>query len=141
MKLVIPHFGSTIHRWKKSRALLIWARCLVSKCRQKRGGLRLVFTSTLPQITHHDFGWSWSPVYLSTNYILIVMLFLTDTRLPYTTLCLITIIPFTTCRTWRSTTIPGASRFSEKQRVWNGLHSASWGQLRSYWEENVVAPV
>jgi hypothetical protein len=28
--------------------------------------------------------------------------------------------------------IPGASRFSEKQRVWNGVHSASWGQLRSY---------
>jgi hypothetical protein len=27
--------------------------------------------------------------------------------------------------------IPGASRFSEKQRVWNGVYSASWGQLRS----------
>jgi hypothetical protein len=31
--------------------------------------------------------------------------------------------------------IPGASRFSEKQRVWNGVHSASWGQLRSYLKE------
>jgi hypothetical protein len=37
--------------------------------------------------------------------------------------------------------IPGASRFSEKQRVWNGVHSASWGQLRSYLEEKVAAPV
>jgi hypothetical protein len=37
--------------------------------------------------------------------------------------------------------IPGASRFSEKQRVWNGVHSASWGQLRSYLEEIVAAPV
>jgi hypothetical protein len=36
---------------------------------------------------------------------------------------------------------PGASRFSEKQRVWNGVHSASWGQLRSYLEEKVEAPV
>jgi hypothetical protein len=37
--------------------------------------------------------------------------------------------------------IPGASRFSERQRVWNGVHSASWGQLRSYLEEIVAAPV
>jgi hypothetical protein len=37
--------------------------------------------------------------------------------------------------------IPGASRFSEKQRVWNGVHSSSWGQLRSYLEEKVAAPV
>jgi hypothetical protein len=32
--------------------------------------------------------------------------------------------------------IPGATRFSEKQRVWNGVHSTSWVQLRSYLEEN-----
>jgi hypothetical protein len=31
--------------------------------------------------------------------------------------------------------IPGASTFSEKQRVWNGVHPASWGQLRSYLKE------
>jgi hypothetical protein len=37
--------------------------------------------------------------------------------------------------------IPGATRFSEKQWVWNGVHSASWVQLRSYLEENVAAPV
>jgi hypothetical protein len=37
--------------------------------------------------------------------------------------------------------IPGASRLSEKQRVWNGVHSASLGQLRSYLEEIVTAPV
>jgi hypothetical protein len=37
--------------------------------------------------------------------------------------------------------ILGASRFSEKQWVWNGAHSASWGQLRSYLEEIVAAPV
>jgi hypothetical protein len=37
--------------------------------------------------------------------------------------------------------IPGASRFSEKQRVWNGVHSASWGQLRSYLEGKVAAPI
>jgi hypothetical protein len=37
--------------------------------------------------------------------------------------------------------IPGASSFSEKQRVWNGVQSASWGQLRSYLEGKVAAPV
>jgi hypothetical protein len=37
--------------------------------------------------------------------------------------------------------IPGASRFSENQQVWNGVHSASWGQLRSYLKEKVAAPV
>jgi hypothetical protein len=37
--------------------------------------------------------------------------------------------------------IPGASRFSEKQWVWNGVHSASRGQLRSYLEEIVADPV
>jgi hypothetical protein len=37
--------------------------------------------------------------------------------------------------------IPGATRFSEKQRVWNGVHSASWVQLRSYLKEKVAAPV
>jgi hypothetical protein len=37
--------------------------------------------------------------------------------------------------------IPGASRFSEKQWVWNGVHSALWGQLRSYLEEIVAAPI
>jgi hypothetical protein len=35
----------------------------------------------------------------------------------------------------------GASRFSEKQWVWNGVHSASGGQVRSYLEEIVAAPV
>jgi hypothetical protein len=34
-----------------------------------------------------------------------------------------------------SGSIPGASAFSEKQRVWNGVHSASRGQLRSYLKE------
>jgi hypothetical protein len=37
--------------------------------------------------------------------------------------------------------IPGISRFSEKQWVWYGAHSASWGQLRSYLEEKVAASV
>jgi hypothetical protein len=41
--------------------------------------------------------------------------------------------------------VPGfdSRRFqiSEKQRVWNGVHPASWGQLRSYLEEKVAAPV
>jgi hypothetical protein len=36
--------------------------------------------------------------------------------------------------------IPGATRFSEKQWVWNGVHSASWVQLRSYLVEKVAAP-
>jgi hypothetical protein len=36
--------------------------------------------------------------------------------------------------------IPGATRFSEKQWVWNGVHSASWMQLRTYLEEKVVVP-
>jgi hypothetical protein len=37
--------------------------------------------------------------------------------------------------------IPGATRFSEKKWVWNGVHSASWAQLRNYLEEKVSAPV
>jgi hypothetical protein len=37
--------------------------------------------------------------------------------------------------------IPGATRFSEKQWVRNGLHSASWVQLRSYMKEKAAAPV
>jgi hypothetical protein len=37
--------------------------------------------------------------------------------------------------------IPGALRFSEKQRVWNGVHSASLGQLSSYLKGKVAAPV
>jgi hypothetical protein len=31
--------------------------------------------------------------------------------------------------------IPGPTKFSEKQWVWNRVHSASWVQLRSYLEE------
>jgi hypothetical protein len=37
--------------------------------------------------------------------------------------------------------VPGASRFSEKQRIWNGAHSASRGQLRSYLKKKVAAQV
>jgi hypothetical protein len=37
--------------------------------------------------------------------------------------------------------IPGATRFSEKKWVWNGVHSASRVQLRSYLKEKVDAPV
>jgi hypothetical protein len=37
--------------------------------------------------------------------------------------------------------ISGATRISEKQCVWNGVHSASWVQFRSYLEEKVAAPV
>jgi hypothetical protein len=37
--------------------------------------------------------------------------------------------------------IHGATRFSEKQWVWNAVHSASWIQLRSYLEEIVTAPI
>jgi hypothetical protein len=37
--------------------------------------------------------------------------------------------------------IPSAVRFSEKYWVWNGVHSASWVQLRSYLEEKAAAPV
>jgi hypothetical protein len=37
--------------------------------------------------------------------------------------------------------IPGAIRFSEKYWVRNGIHSASWVQLRSYLEEKLAAPV
>jgi hypothetical protein len=36
--------------------------------------------------------------------------------------------------------IPGATRFSEYW-VCNGVHSASWVQLKSYLEEKVAAPV
>jgi hypothetical protein len=35
----------------------------------------------------------------------------------------------------------GATRFSEKLWVWNGVHSASWVQLRSYLKEKVAARV
>jgi hypothetical protein len=34
-----------------------------------------------------------------------------------------------------------ATRFSEKQLVWKGVHSASWAQLKSYLEKKVAAPV
>jgi hypothetical protein len=34
--------------------------------------------------------------------------------------------------------ISGATRFSEKQWVWNEVHSASWVQLRSYLKEKVL---
>jgi hypothetical protein len=37
--------------------------------------------------------------------------------------------------------IPGATRFYEKKWVWNGVHSASRVQLRSYLEEKLAAPV
>jgi hypothetical protein len=37
--------------------------------------------------------------------------------------------------------ILGCTRFSEKYWVWNGIHSASWVQVRSYLKENVEAPV
>jgi hypothetical protein len=40
-----------------------------------------------------------------------------------------------------SGSIPGPTRFSEKWGVWNGVHSAPWGQLRSYLNEKVAAPV
>jgi hypothetical protein len=39
-----------------------------------------------------------------------------------------------------SGSIPGATRFSQKWWVWNGVQ-ASWVQLRSYLEEIVTAPV
>jgi hypothetical protein len=34
-------------------------------------------------------------------------------------------------------TIPGATRFSEKLWLWDGVHSASSAQLRSYLEKKV----
>jgi hypothetical protein len=45
------------------------------------------------------------------------------------------------CRSRGPGSIPGATRFSEKLWVWNGVHSASRMQLRSYSEEKVAAPV
>jgi hypothetical protein len=40
-----------------------------------------------------------------------------------------------------SGSIPSVSRFSEKQRVSNEVHSASWGQLRCYLKEKIAVPV
>jgi hypothetical protein len=40
-----------------------------------------------------------------------------------------------------STSIPGATRFTEKYWVWNEVHSASWVQLRSYLWEILATPV
>jgi hypothetical protein len=37
--------------------------------------------------------------------------------------------------------IPCCARFSKNYRVWNGVHSASWVQFRSYLEQMVAAPV
>jgi hypothetical protein len=37
--------------------------------------------------------------------------------------------------------IPGTTRFSEKQSVWNWVHPALWIQLRSYLKEKVASPV
>jgi hypothetical protein len=45
------------------------------------------------------------------------------------------------CRSRGPGSIPGATRFSEKSWVWNGVHSASWLQLRSYLKEKVAARV
>jgi hypothetical protein len=36
------------------------------------------------------------------------------------------------CRSRGPRSIPGASTFSEKQWLWNGVYSVSWVQLRSY---------
>jgi hypothetical protein len=41
---------------------------------------------------------------------------------------------------YRSRSIPGAPRASEKEWVWNMVHSTSRVQLRSYLEEKVAAP-
>jgi hypothetical protein len=40
-----------------------------------------------------------------------------------------------------SGSIPGATRVSEKEWIWNGVHSALWVQLRSYLKQKVAAPV
>jgi hypothetical protein len=37
--------------------------------------------------------------------------------------------------------VRGATRFSEKYWVWNGVYSAWWVQLRTFLEEKVSAPV
>jgi hypothetical protein len=37
--------------------------------------------------------------------------------------------------------IPSTTTFSEKQWVWNGVHSVLWLQLRSHLEEKVAALV
>jgi hypothetical protein len=37
--------------------------------------------------------------------------------------------------------IPGPTRLSEKYWVWNGTHSASWVQLKSYFVEKVAVPL
>jgi hypothetical protein len=37
--------------------------------------------------------------------------------------------------------IPGATRFSHKQWVWNAVHSSSWVRLRRYLKEKVADPV
>jgi hypothetical protein len=37
--------------------------------------------------------------------------------------------------------IPGTIRFSEKSWFWNGVHSASWVQLRSYLKEKVAVGI
>jgi hypothetical protein len=37
--------------------------------------------------------------------------------------------------------ITGATRFYEKKWVWNGVHSASLVQLRSYFNKKVAVPV
>jgi hypothetical protein len=44
-------------------------------------------------------------------------------------LCLVVRVP--KYRSRGPGSIPGSTRFSEKQLVWNGVHSASWVQLRS----------
>jgi hypothetical protein len=36
--------------------------------------------------------------------------------------------------------IPGATRFCEKYWVWNGVHSASWVQLKSYLKKKCRKP-
>jgi hypothetical protein len=50
-------------------------------------------------------------------------------------------LEFLATETGVSSLIPGADRFSEQQWVWNGVHSASSGQMRSDLEEIVAASV
>jgi hypothetical protein len=45
------------------------------------------------------------------------------------------------CRSRGPGSIPGTTKFSEKYWIWNGVHSASSVQLRSYLKEKVAAPV
>jgi hypothetical protein len=82
------------------------------------------------------------PTRISLSTVVILM----ENACPYFVLCVSVsgrlcglVIRVSDYRSRGPVSIPGATRFSEKLCVWNGVHSASRVQYKSYLKEKVVA--